>query len=57
MTNFDQSLKVLDGTVKGVMAALRQLKDQSNEAVTVLGQYKQKIVELEKLIESQNQKS
>ena len=50
----DRSLKSTDGASKGMMTDLRQLKDQSDEFVKILGQYKLKLVDLEKLVEAQN---
>ncbi|CUI17815.1 conserved putative secreted protein [Candidatus Protochlamydia naegleriophila] len=53
--NLEGKIDTLDNAVKGVMADLRQIKDQANDSVTILGQYKQKLGELEKMIEAQNQ--
>ncbi len=39
----------------GVMNDLRQLRSQANDSITVLGQYKQKLEEIEEKINSQNQ--
>ncbi|WP_068471292.1 LysM peptidoglycan-binding domain-containing protein [Candidatus Protochlamydia phocaeensis] len=47
-------IDALDTTVKGLIADLRQMKTQANDSVTVLGQYKQKISDLEQLIDAQN---
>lgn len=51
----EQSVNNLDAAVKGLTSDLRQIKTQANESVAVLGQYKQKLTELEKLLETQNQ--
>lgn len=51
----DQSIKNLELLVRGVMADFRQLKTQANDSVSVLGQYKQKFIEIEKLLEAQNE--
>jgi LysM repeat protein len=53
--NLDQSIKNLETMVRGLMTDARQLKTQANDSVTVLGQYKQKISELENLLQAQNQ--
>lgn len=53
--DMEAKLETLDNTVKGLITDMRQMKTQANESVTILGQYKQKMGELEKLIESQNQ--
>lgn len=51
----DQLIKNLDNLVKGLTSDARQIKTQTNESITVLGQYKQKISELEGLLQTQNQ--
>lgn len=53
--NLEGKIDTLDNAVKGVMADLRQIKDQANDSVNILSQYKQKLGELEKMIEAQNQ--
>jgi chromosome segregation ATPase len=45
----------MDTTVKGLVADLKQLKTHANDSATALGQYKSKLLEMEKLIDSQNQ--
>jgi chromosome segregation ATPase len=50
----DRSLKSADGVSKGMMADLRQLKEQSDDFVKILAQYKLKLIDLEKLVEAQN---
>jgi len=53
--NLEGRIETLDHTVKGLVADLKQIKTQSNDSVAVLSQYKQKLVEIEKMIEAQNQ--
>lgn len=50
----DQGLRNLETLFRGVVVDLKQMKTQANDSVTTLSQYKQKIAELEKLLESQN---
>ncbi len=50
-----QSIQRLETLSSGFSSDLRQLKTQGNESVALLGQYKQKIQELEKVIEAQHQ--
>lgn len=45
----------LEATNKGLIADITQLRTHANESATVMAQSKQKIVELERLIEQQNQ--
>jgi LysM repeat protein len=51
----DQSVKNLENLFRGVMTDLRQIKTQANDSIATLGQYKQKMTELEKLLDTQNQ--
>lgn len=51
----EQSLNALDASVKGLTSDIRLMKNQANESVSVLGQYKLKLSELEKMLENQNQ--
>ena len=51
----EEKIVSLDATTKGLVADLRQFKTHANDSTTVLMQYKQKINELEKLVEHQNQ--
>lgn len=53
--NLDGRIDSLDNTVKGLINDMRQLKTQANDSVQVLTQYKQKLGEIEKIIEAQNQ--
>lgn len=50
----ESKLDTLDNTVKGIISDLRLIKSQANDSVTVLAQYKQKLSDLEKIIEAQN---
>lgn len=54
-TNLDIKISGLDSTVKALVADLRQFKMHANDSTAALAQYKQKISELEKVIEIQNQ--
>jgi LysM repeat protein len=51
----DQAIQNLEMLVRNMMADLRQMKTQANDSVAVLGQYKQKISELENLLHTQSQ--
>lgn len=50
-----EKITALDSGQKGVVADLRQFKTHANETAAALAQYKQKLVDLEKVIEQQNQ--
>lgn len=50
----DQSMKNVETLLRGLMTDVRQIKTQANDSVAVLGQYKQKISELENLVQTQN---
>lgn len=50
-----QSINNLEAAVKGLTSDLRQMKTQSNDSVSVLGQHRQKISELEELVHTQGQ--
>jgi LysM repeat protein len=50
-----QSIANLETLVKGLTNDMRQIKTQSNDSVATLGQYKQKISELENLLHMQSQ--
>jgi LysM repeat protein len=54
-TNSELKLTSVDTTVKGLVTDLRQLKTHANDSAIALGQYKQKLLELEKIIEAQSQ--
>ncbi len=51
----NQSIEHLEEGLKALSNDIRQLKTQSNDSVVVLGQYRQKILEIEALINAQNQ--
>lgn len=51
----DQSMKNVETLLRGLMGDVRQIKTQANDSVAVLGQYKQKISELEDLVHTQSQ--
>gem|GEM_PF-2194640 len=51
----DASVKNLDALVKGLMGDIRQIKSQANDSILLLGQYKQKLSELDSLLETQSQ--
>lgn len=53
--HLESKLESLDHLVKGLIADMKMIKGQANESVVVLEQYKQKLIELEKIIEAQNQ--
>lgn len=53
--DLESKMESLENTVKGLIADLRQMKTQSNDAVAALGQYKQKLAEIEKLIDAQQE--
>lgn len=51
----EQSLNTMDSGLKNLTADIRLMKNQANESVSVLAQYKMKLAELEKMLENQNQ--
>ncbi len=51
----EEKIVTLDATTKGLVADLRQLKSHANDTTAALAQYKQKLADLEKIIEAQNQ--
>lgn len=53
--NLESKIDFLDNAIKGLTADLKQLKSQSNDSVQVLSQYKQKMLELEKILDAQNE--
>lgn len=54
-TNSEMKVNGLDSTVKGMVADLRQLKGHANDSATALGQYKTKLLEMEKIMDAQSQ--
>ncbi|WP_011176397.1 LysM peptidoglycan-binding domain-containing protein [Candidatus Protochlamydia amoebophila] len=53
--NLEGKIDTLDKAVNGLMNDLRQLKNHANDSVNVLAQYKQKLVDVEKILEAQDQ--
>lgn len=53
--NLELKITSIESTIKGLVADLRQFKTHANDAAVALTQYKQKISELEKVVEQQNQ--
>lgn len=53
--SLDSKITALEATSNGLVNDLRQFKIHSNETIASLTQYKQKIGELEKIIDQQNQ--
>ncbi len=51
----EMKLNSLETTTKGLVADLKQFKNHANETASTLAQYKQKISDLEKILEIQNQ--
>lgn len=51
----DSKIVSMETTIKGLIADLRQFKTHANDASVALTQYKQKISDLEKVVEQQNQ--
>lgn len=54
-TSLEERIAALDAATAGLMADLRQFKTFATESNTVLGQYKQRISDLERVVEQQNQ--
>nr|WP_226988509.1 LysM peptidoglycan-binding domain-containing protein [Candidatus Protochlamydia sp. R18] len=53
--NLEGKIDTLDKAVNGLMNDLRQLKNHANDSVNVLAQYKQKLIDVEKILEAQDQ--
>jgi len=51
----ESSVKSLESANKVFQADIQQLRTNANETVAVLSQYKQRFIDLEKLVEQQNQ--
>lgn len=51
----DQTLKNIDAIIKGITTDLKGLKTQANDSVSIINQYKQKLAELETLLQTQSQ--
>ncbi len=54
-SNLETKIASVDTTIKGLIADLRLFKTHANDASVAITQYKQKISELEKIVEQQNQ--
>lgn len=54
-TNSEMKVTGIDTTVKGMVADLRQLKSHANDSASALGQYKTKLLEMEKMMDAQSQ--
>ncbi len=54
-TSFENKIEFLDHTMQNLISDMRQMKNQANDSVNILGQHKQQLTELEKVIEAQNQ--
>lgn len=52
--SLEERIASLESLNKGIVSDLKMLKAHANDSAVVIGQYKQKLVELEKLVESQN---
>jgi LysM repeat protein len=50
----EMKINSLETTTKGLVADLKQFKNHANETASALSQYKQKLSELEKILEIQN---
>jgi LysM repeat protein len=53
--NLEAKISSLETVDKGIIADLKQFKNHANDTAAVLAQYKQKIADLEKIIDQQNQ--
>jgi LysM repeat protein len=53
--NLEMKINSLETTAKGLVADLKQFKAHANETASTLTQYKQKLIDLEKILELQNQ--
>lgn len=51
----EMKINSLETTTKGLVADLKQFKNHANETASTLVQYKQKLADLEKILEIQNQ--
>ncbi len=52
--SLEERVASLESLNKGMVADLKLLKSHANDTASIIGQYKQKLSELEKLIEAQN---
>jgi LysM repeat protein len=53
--SLESKITAIETSIKGLVADLRQFKTHANDSSIALAQYKQKISELEKIVEHQNQ--
>lgn len=53
--NLEMKINSLETTTKVLVADLKQFKNHANDTATALASYKQKLTELEKILEIQNQ--
>lgn len=51
----EMKLNSLETTTKGLVADVKQFKNHANETASAMAQYKQKLTDLEKILEIQNQ--
>lgn len=51
----EMKINSLETTTKGLVADLKQFKNHANDTASALAQYKQKLADLEKMLEIQNQ--
>lgn len=51
----EMKINSLETTTKGLVADLKQFKNHANETASAISQYKQKLTDLEKVLEIQNQ--
>lgn len=54
-TSLETKIIALEALTKSLVSDLKQFKSHANESTIALGQYKQKITDLEKIVEQQNQ--
>lgn len=54
-TSLESKILALEALTKSLVSDLKQFKTHANDSAAALGQYKQKITDLEKVIEQQNQ--
>jgi chromosome segregation ATPase len=52
--NLERKIQTVDNSIQGIMEDLRQLKNQANASISILEQYKAKLIELDSLFQAQN---
>jgi chromosome segregation ATPase len=52
--SLDERVAALESLNKNIVADLKQLKSHANDTASIIGQYKQKLGELEKMVQAQN---